>query len=508
MRLNTDLRQKSYDKRPILARAQSMAAGAVASLTGNNSELNFGENGSNKESSYSNLTTQDSPSISSSLEKLSLYETITFVEFISSILTKNSTKLTPTIYIGTSSGVCLAYTLNIPTNRITTNVSISHVICAQKLKGEMLYCCFMDETFRLLGAPSESYKETTSDSPKSTQNKIITKTSLSPTISNSTDSSNGMDDINQVSIIVTESEARTISLPGCCTLFSYKPDRSFVKVQASHVNGQPILMILNEAGEMVVLSLPSLKFLYKSQLFSKSVDLDDPMISKITFSDYGLGFYMVTPSELQKFTISRELASQISECSGEVFIPKDMPEQPKPSLLQGVSTLFGGGTIKDASNLEAIFNDKDNKNGQGLVTMKSIARTIQTPALNNMEHAQSRGVTAGQAAQMAIQNLNERTDKLNAVVDATENLKNNAQSLASRSGKLAEKLLYTESTCVGGECPAGYMCVCDYCCEGCYDDCYDCALYIQYCDNSNYCDLRQKCKSTCSQCRPADYEYP
>lgn len=43
MRLNTDLRQKSYDKRPILARAQSMAAGAVASLTGNNSDFNFGK---------------------------------------------------------------------------------------------------------------------------------------------------------------------------------------------------------------------------------------------------------------------------------------------------------------------------------------------------------------------------------------------------------------------------------------------------------------------------------
>uniref|UniRef100_A0A0N5B8N3 ShKT domain-containing protein n=1 Tax=Strongyloides papillosus TaxID=174720 RepID=A0A0N5B8N3_STREA len=62
--------------------------------------------------------------------------------------------------------------------------------------------------------------------------------------------------------------------------------------------------------------------------------------------------------------------------------------------------------------------------------------------------------------------------------------------------------------CVGGECPPGYMCVCDYCCEGCYDDCYDCALYAQYCDNVNYCDLRQKCKSTCNQCKDADYEYP
>ncbi|CAJ0920848.1 unnamed protein product, partial [Mesorhabditis belari] len=55
--------------------------------------------------------------------------------------------------------------------------------------------------------------------------------------------------------------------------------------------------------------------------------------------------------------------------------------------------------------------------------------------------------------------------------------------------------------CVGGDCPAGYMCICDYCCEGCLDDCYDCALYQQYCENLNYCDLRQKCKRTCGICQ-------
>ncbi|CAI4225209.1 unnamed protein product [Auanema sp. JU1783] len=58
--------------------------------------------------------------------------------------------------------------------------------------------------------------------------------------------------------------------------------------------------------------------------------------------------------------------------------------------------------------------------------------------------------------------------------------------------------------CVGGDCPDGYTCVCDYCCEGCFDDCYDCALFFQYCDNLNYCELRQKCKRTCGVCQDAD----
>jgi hypothetical protein len=48
-------------------------------------------------------------------------------------------------------------------------------------------------------------------------------------------------------------------------------------------------------------------------------------------------------------------------------------------------------------------------------------------------------ISAGQAAQMAIQNLNERSEKLSATVDATEQLRNNAANLQSRSSKLVEK---------------------------------------------------------------------
>ena len=38
-----------------------------------------------------------------------------------------------------------------------------------------------------------------------------------------------------------------------------------------------------------------------------------------------------------------------------------------------------------------------------------------------------------------MKNLNERGDKLNATVDATEQLRNNAMNLSQRTGKLVEK---------------------------------------------------------------------
>lgn len=68
--------------------------------------------------------------------------------------------------------------------------------------------------------------------------------------------------------------------------------------------------------------------------------------------------------------------------------------------------------------------------------MKSVARTLP---VNNLDPIHSRNITAGQAAAAAIQNLNERGERLNAVVDTTENLRNNALNLQSRTSKLVEK---------------------------------------------------------------------
>lgn len=68
--------------------------------------------------------------------------------------------------------------------------------------------------------------------------------------------------------------------------------------------------------------------------------------------------------------------------------------------------------------------------------MKSVARAIP---VNNMDPINARNVTAGQAAMQAIQNLNERGERLNQVIDATENLRNNAMDMSSRASALAQK---------------------------------------------------------------------
>lgn len=89
--------------------------------------------------------------------------------------------------------------------------------------------------------------------------------------------------------------------------------------------------------------------------------------------------------------------------------------------------------------------------------MRSVGRTILGPSAN-MEQVTSRNVTAGQAANLALQvilqlfltflyfysqilfqTLHERGEKLGATVDATERLKDTAVSLSQKTGKLVEK---------------------------------------------------------------------
>ncbi|VDO48459.1 unnamed protein product [Haemonchus placei] len=115
--------------------------------------------------------------------------------------------------------------------------------------------------------------------------------------------------------------------------------------------------------------------------------------------------------------------------------------------------MFTGTPRQDSCDVDAIRGfivyfrdvvlsvaDRDKTSGGvGGGAARVVARTIPGPSAN-MERAQSGGVSAGQAAMQALQNLSERGEKLSATVDATENLRNNAMNLSQRTGKLVEKM--------------------------------------------------------------------
>ncbi|MFH4979750.1 hypothetical protein AB6A40_006459 [Gnathostoma spinigerum] len=360
------------------------------------------------------------------------------------------TNASPSLWIGTSKGSCIVFNLLLPIDRMTSTVVVAPSGSALRTKGHLLYYAFLDQSFCIITAASESYKvaiypkdidmsKTTSvptcSSEKTIQNKVITKCSLSPTYSNASDYAKE-DDFCQLVTVVSEEEIRTLTLPSYCQVFFHHPDIPLVMARSSHIRGHPILMALNAAGHIAVFSLPTVRPLFSSPLCGFSVDIGDPICRKTSFSEHGLGIYSITPSEVQKFTVCSELAAQVNDCLGDIYVPTEMPEPPKTSFLKGVSSLFAAQ--KDDVDLDNIFADKGLTNSSQANPMRSMVKVIPGPSAN-MEQAQARGVSAGQAAQMAIQALSERGEKLSATVDATERLRDNAMNFSQKTGKLVEK---------------------------------------------------------------------
>uniref|UniRef100_A0A1I7XMR2 V-SNARE coiled-coil homology domain-containing protein n=1 Tax=Heterorhabditis bacteriophora TaxID=37862 RepID=A0A1I7XMR2_HETBA len=307
-------------------------------------------------------------------------------------------KMAPCLWVGTSTGATIALNLILPQDRLVSTVVIAPSVRVKafgsarsmgtviKLKGQVLYQAFMDQSLCLLGPASESYKETSRDSKdsaspeKTITNRILTKSSLSPTYSNSIDLS-------------------------------------------------------EEISQVVVLSLPSLRVLHQASLIPHSIDVEDSYGNMWKPYFYAFILYLIN-LQIEKYTICSELSEQTEDSLGELFVPCDMPEAPKnTSFLKGVSNMFGGTPRQEPSDIDNILVDKEKNSAS---TMRSVARIIPGPSLN-MERAHAGGISAGQAAVQALQNLNERGNKLNATVDVTENLRNNALNLSQRTGKLVEK---------------------------------------------------------------------
>ncbi|CCD72080.1 Lethal giant larvae homologue 2 domain-containing protein [Caenorhabditis elegans] len=437
-RIISEQKQRSFDaRRPQLFKTQSVVE---------NGSLSRGDSQRESPSSGRQLNTSSPSTSSQSLERsmsTQPQESITSLSFIHSYSKKNDSKMSPCLWVGTSAGASLALNLILPEDRFTSTIVVAPSGTVVRLKGQVISQSFMDNTFCIISPASESYKEAAKEqsatSPdRSLLNRVNTKASLAPQYSSSIDSN---DEISQILIVAAENEVKVVALPTFSQLYVQKFDEiPLVKATPTHIRGYPCLMCLSAAGQIIMLSLPSLRILQTSTIFPHSVEIDDPLCQKTAFSDHGLGVYMASQTEMEKYTMCSEIAEQTGESLGELFVPCEMPEQPKNnSFLKGVSSIFGGTPRNDPNDIDAILSENMGvKNSSGVNPMRSVARTIPGPSVQ-MDRAQAGGVSAGQAAAMALQNLNERTEKLNATVDATENLKNNAMSLSSRTGKLVEK---------------------------------------------------------------------
>ncbi|KAF7635287.1 hypothetical protein Mgra_00005256 [Meloidogyne graminicola] len=126
-----------------------------------------------------------------------------------------------------------------------------------------------------------------------------------------------------------------------------------------------------------------------------------------------------------------------------------MPEPPKShSFLRGVVNSIAAVAGVSANGcgqmteLDALLSENQTSSSNVPNQVRGAARSILLPQqqyLNSIESGTSKTVTAGQAAREAMQNLAERSERLNAVSDATERLQHNAMNIQNRSAKLLEK---------------------------------------------------------------------
>ncbi|EAT41412.1 AAEL006948-PA, partial [Aedes aegypti] len=259
----------------------------------------------------------------------------------------------------------------------------------------------------------------------------------------------------QFIVIASEKQAGVFALPSqnCVYKKNIVETDFVVKAEIISMKDSVCLICYASNGHLIVFTLPSLKllldidFLPLSELSFQTkckqgiidpmlsiwgqqliVNEDTNLISKtFSFSNKGHGLYLVTPTELQKFTVCQEFCNQYNEMLGELYVAHEMPEAPKESFFKG---LFGGGMRN--LDREELFGESSGK------ANKSVAKHIPGPNAN-LQDLDRRATSASSEVSRAHQLMLERGDKLSQLEERTERMASEAQQFSSSAHLLMNK---------------------------------------------------------------------
>ncbi|KAK7107165.1 hypothetical protein V1264_015126 [Littorina saxatilis] len=236
-----------------------------------------------------------------------------------------------------------------------------------------------------------------------------TKPKISPT------SSQELTD-RQFVIICSEKQARVMSLPSQTCAYKQKiTETSFVvRAEIVAIRDTVCMMCYIANGHIMAFSLPSLKPLYDEDF----LPLTDYRVARtFCFSNNGHALYLCSPTEVQKITYSADIAENLSEMLGDLFLPCDTPEAPKQGFFKN---LFGGGT----SNLdrEELFGEMSGKASKGL------AKHI--PGSGGVQNLQQQaGAVGGEFARTRLL-VTERGERLGELDDSSARMMNQSENFA------------------------------------------------------------------------------
>ncbi|XP_035780182.1 syntaxin-binding protein 5-like isoform X1 [Anopheles albimanus] len=404
---------------------------------------------------YNKLDNSFSRSRSSSMSSLenNAMEAVTCLAFADSYVKKSDPSMAlPTAWLGTSLGSILTISLSVPEYDLRKANVVQAVPTGAmfRLKGSILSMSLLDCNGALIPYAFETWREDSKDG-KEKRERTPTKTSsnkMSPT------NPDGLCD-RQFIVIASEKQAGVYALPSQNCVYRKKlVDFDFiVKAEIISMKDSVCLICYASNGHLMVFTLPSLKPLLEID-FLPLADLSfqtkckqgvvDPMLSiwgqqlivnedsnvisrTFSFSNKGHGLYLVTPTEIQKFTVCQEFSHQYNNMLGDLYVPHDMPEAPKESFFKG---LFGGGMRN--LDREELFGESSGK------ANRSVAKHIPGPNASIQELG-TRTSTATSEISKAHQLMLERGDKLSQLEERTERMANEAQQFSSSAHLLMNK---------------------------------------------------------------------
>ncbi|XP_062536379.1 syntaxin-binding protein 5 isoform X4 [Armigeres subalbatus] len=424
--------------------------------TGSSSTITGATDTVRKSRSQDKLDNSFSRSRSSSMSSLenASTEAVTCLAFADSYIKKSDPSLAlPTMWLGTSLGAVLTVSLSIPDQDARKSEAVQAALAGPvfRLKGSVLSMSLLDCNGALIPYAFESWKDESREG-KDKRDKTPTKQTankMSPTNPDST-----LCD-RQFIVIASEKQAGVFALPSqnCVYKKNIVETDYVVKAEIISMKDSVCLICYASNGRLLVFTLPSLKplldidFLPLSELSFQTkckqgiidpmlsiwgqqliVNEDTNLISKtFSFSNKGHGLYLVTPTELQKFTVCQEFCNQYNEMLGELYVAHEMPEAPKESFFKG---LFGGGMRN--LDREELFGESSGK------ANKSVARHIPGPNAN-LQDLDRRATSASSEVNRAHQLMLERGDKLSQLEERTERMASEAQQFSSSAHLLMNK---------------------------------------------------------------------
>ncbi|UJR25564.1 hypothetical protein I4U23_006909 [Adineta vaga] len=373
-------------------------------------------------------------SSTSSLDNIITNESVCAIQFSESFPYKNDFTISPSVWLGTSTGSVIVINLNIIFE--PRNISVVPSGTVFRLTGRILHISFLDHKGAIIPTPSEKW-----EAKKTKTNRLIDGTQdlnsssiVLPTGNSVLTATTSIPSNNiQYAVFCSSKEARVISLPSQVSISKQKiydslgsSASNIMRAAVVKIAGAACLTCYLAAGRIHVYSLPSLRELFTTTL-DPVIDSWRSMIGlSFTFTNRGHGLFMCSPTEIQKITISSDVKEQINEMLCELYSPAIlMPEAPKQNFF---AKLFASNAIIDSDQL---FGEAAGKAPAGVIQREHV-----NPNINQL-----RGNTDSAASTIhdTRMKLLERGQKLNEVELASKQMADRAEEFSSLTNKVMLK---------------------------------------------------------------------